>query len=214
MGLVVLIEGCDGAGKSSVIPELEKRLSNVKTFFDPGISNRPEHSNWQTIRNFVKTEQMDSRTELLMFFALRSELMVNVVNAKNNGYVAIMDRGHVSSIVYQGILKGQSELIENLEKIINFPKPDLTFILSAPFDVINDRLEKRFTSKNANMDKFKASKDFRFKVWSEYENYIKHNESIIRIDANRPLSDIVEDIKGDILVKLNIEKKQKRNIIK
>lgn len=204
-GISILLEGPDAIGKSSVIKELVKLIPNTKHFFDPGISHDPKYERWQMLRNFIKTESMSPDTELLLFFAMRSELMSEMSKELNNGYNTIQDRGHISSFIYQGILKGQSELITRLEQSIKFPQPDLTFVLSAPFEVVNDRLMARLKTQNANMDKFKASKDFRFKVWSEYENYIKKNEGVIRIDANQTISEIVEEIKGDILIKLNIE---------
>lgn len=194
--MFVVFDSADGTGKSSLIKELASRSNKVKTFFDPGISHDDEYIKWQDIRNFIKQQDMASNTETLMFFALRAELMRAIVNAEEIGFTCLCDRFDVSTHIYQGVIKGRAQLITDLEKSISFRKPDFTFILSAPFDVITERIENRFKTENANMDKFKASKDFRYKVWQEYEKYADENKHVTKIDANRSIEDIADEVQG------------------
>lgn len=170
--IVINIDGVDCAGKGTLINNLlaDWKWGEVDSYFDPGISNWEEHAKWQTLRTFIKNEKMDPMTETLMFFALRSELMANVEKSISKGHHVIQDRGPVSSYIYQGICKGQSKFIEDFESICHFPKPNILFILFAPFEVLSERLIKR----NANMDKFKQNIDFRKKVWDGYKWYIEN----------------------------------------
>lgn len=190
-----VIEGPDGTGKSSIINELNNRMEKVKCFYDPGISKEPEHSKWQDIRNFVKQQDMDADTETLMFLAMRCELVANIKKAVKQGFIPLVDRYNISTHIYQGILKGRKDLIERLEKAIEFPKPSFTFVLSAPWEVVNERIQNRFQSSNANMDKFKQSEDFRKMIWKEYDTYTRvHSQQITKIDVNRPLGDIADEM--------------------
>jgi dTMP kinase len=176
-----MIDGVDGSGKSTLIKNIVDRwVGDIDSYFDPGISHHPAFAKWQVIRNFVKTECMEDETETLLFFALRQELMSQVEHSISHGRDAIIDRGYVSTTVYQGILKGQNEFIKRLETVINFRKPDVLFILNAPFEVLTERLEKRAS----NIDKFKSNIDFRKRVWEAYQNYINEHDDIIVIDAS------------------------------
>ena len=179
--MYMLIEGVDGSGKSTLIKRIVDTWDGeIDHYFDPGISHKPAFEKWQDIRNFVKTQGMESETETLLFFALRQELMAQVEHSIFHGRDVIQDRGTVSTYVYQGIIKGQVDYIKKLETVINFRKPDITLILNAPFDILTERLEKRAT----NIDKFKSNIDFRKRVWVEYQTYINTNPDVIEIDAS------------------------------
>ena len=195
-----VIEGPDGTGKSSIIKELQGRLDNVKPFYDPGISKEPEHEKWQDIRNFIKQQDMASDTETLMFLSMRCELVYYIEKAVKDGFIPLVDRYNISTHIYQGVLKGRTKLIERLEEAVEFPKPDYTFVLSAPWEVVNERIEGRFKTMDANMDKFKASGDFRKRIWEEYDNYTRSHSGITKIDVNRPLSEIADEIERYISI--------------
>jgi dTMP kinase len=195
----ILLEGPDGVSKTTLSNSLAAIYPNTEVFFDPGISKN--HTDWEMMRNFVKNNKMHSVTETVMFFALRSELMSVVEHKLLTGCNVIQDRGFISTWVYQGLVKGNLDLVVELDRVLHFRKPDLTFILNAPFAVLNERLEKR----NANIDKFKKSESFRKEVYKGYQTYIKlHRENdICVIDANRTQDEILKDCMREI---------QKRNL--
>ena len=192
----IQFEGPDGSSKSTTIKNLQKIWkdnynSDLVKYIDPGISLREEHKKWQDIRNFVKYQDMDSLTETCMFFALRSELMSNIEKELKKGNSVACDRGNISTWVYQGYCKNQSEFIEDFEKIVQFKQPDYTFILMADFDVLSDRLEKRAE----NIDKFKSNEDFRRKVYKGYWQFIQKNkkDNIYIIEANGTEEEVLND---------------------
>lgn len=192
----VLLEGPDGVSKTTLSNSLAAIYPNTEVLYDPGISK--DHTDWEMMRNFVKNNKMHSVTETLMFFALRSELMSVIEHKLVTGVNIIQDRGSISTWVYQGLVKGNLSLVTELNDVLSFRKPDLTFILTAPFSVLNERLEKR----NANIDKFKKSESFRKEVYNGYQTYIKlhRGESdICVIDANQTADKIVKDCMSEIM---------------
>ncbi len=105
-GLFITIEGPDGAGKTSVIEELYPRLQLeatrkiVKTREPGGVKIA------EKIRKIIldpRNEEMDERTEALLYAAARRQHLIEVVlPALNAGHIVICDRFVDSSLAYQG----------------------------------------------------------------------------------------------------------------
>jgi dTMP kinase len=160
--MYIQIEGPDAVGKTTITEKLERRLGNVERYFDPGISEK--FTEWQKLRQFVKNIDMSPMAETMMFFSLRQELMVHVEKSLNENKTVIQDRGPLSTFIYQGLLKGQEKLIEDIEEVCYFRKPDMIFLFMTDWDTINERILKR----DDNHDKFKKNSDFRKKVYDKY----------------------------------------------
>lgn len=105
-GAFVVIEGLEGAGKSTVISAVSKFIKDkghdVLCTREPGGTPMAE-----AIRNCVKqdwqTEEVTQETELLLMYAARSQLVHNVIKpALNKGQYVIGDRHNLSSLAYQG----------------------------------------------------------------------------------------------------------------
>ena len=107
-GIFISFEGPDGAGKTSVLrvilnrlkPILEDRL--LITREPGGLNNRVA----ENIRDLVLSsdyDEIDSRTEVLLFAAARRQHLVQtIIPALKEGKVVISDRYVDSSIAYQG----------------------------------------------------------------------------------------------------------------
>ena len=100
-GLLISIEGPDGAGKTSVLKVLLPRLrevypAQVITTREPGGVAIAEQ-----IREVIL--DMDAKTELLLYIAARRQHLVEkVLPELENGNMVIMDRFIDSSVAYQG----------------------------------------------------------------------------------------------------------------
>ena len=205
--LYIVIDGVDGSGKGTLIDNIIKNWEwgDLDTYFDPGISHDVKYEKWQTLRHFIKHEEMDSLTETCMFFSLRAELMANVEKSLTSGRHCLQDRGPSSTWVYQGYCKNQIKFIEDFENICPFRKPDILFVLFTSFDTLTERLEKR----NNNIDKFKSNEEFRRKVWEGYKQYINqkviYDPCMIPIDAGGTPEEIYEYCMKIIKKKLNIK---------
>jgi dTMP kinase len=196
--IYIVCEGCDGCGKSTTVKSLANRFTRVKLMQDPGISTDPEFKKWRDIRMFVKNEDMSDDTETLMFMALKAELVYHAKQYLDEGYSVIQDRGTLSSYIYQGKLKGQTECVKMLDKYVNKHKPKYTFVLMASFDVLTARLEQRLGTDNPNMDKFKSNTNFRKKIYDYYIEYLNENidkdKTLYVIDANHSTEKIVDQM--------------------
>ena len=134
-GKFVVVEGLEGAGKSTAISIIraciEKSGSQVVCTREPGGTPMAE-----AIRDCVKsewpTEKVTSEAELLLMYAARSQLIENVIKPHlAEGVWVIGDRHDMSSRAYQGY--GHQLGIDRIEPIREFTlngfEPDLTLYL-------------------------------------------------------------------------------------
>ena len=134
LGKFIVIEGLEGAGKSSVISRVKQLLDHqaVKSIHtrEPGGTPLAE-----VLRDAIKQhwqEQVTIETELMLMYAARSQLLENVIKpALKQGQWVIGDRHDLSSRAYQGGGRGvNAELIENIRSItLKGFEPDLTLYL-------------------------------------------------------------------------------------
>lgn len=133
-GKFITLEGGEGAGKSTQIKHLARRLENagidVKQTREPGGSPRAEEIR-EVLLNGVD-EQLGPFAETLLFFAARDDHLEKTIRPvlRAGGWV-VCDRFTDSTRAYQGAVGGVSlEVIQYLEKIIVGPtQPYYTIIL-------------------------------------------------------------------------------------
>ena len=124
----VVVEGLEGAGKSTVIKAIENFFTalghQVICSREPGGTPMAE-----AIRECVKqtwdSEEVTQETELLLMYAARSQLVHNVIlPALANNIFVIGDRHDLSSIAYQG--GGREVPLENLKQLKKLTLGDFT----------------------------------------------------------------------------------------
>ena len=133
-GKFIVIEGLEGAGKSTAIAICQAFLKKQKIDFvntrEPGGTPLAE-----ALRTLVKSshdEVIAPETELLMMYAARSQLVSNVINpALTAGQWVLGDRHDLSSQAYQG---GGREIATSTLRslagiVLKGLKPDLTIYL-------------------------------------------------------------------------------------
>ena len=98
-------EGIDGSGKTTLIDELSKKLTESNVNFnivrEPGGSKLGEG-----IRELLLSHDydVDPTSEALLMSASRAQLIQEIVKpAINDGQVVITDRSAYSSVAYQGV---------------------------------------------------------------------------------------------------------------
>jgi len=137
-GLLITLEGIEGAGKSSHIQFIAEQLK--KTGKDVLITREPGGTKLgEGIRDLLlkkNEESMFEETELLLMFAARVQhVQQAILPAITAGKMVICDRFTDSSYAYQGGGRGISlEKIQQLEKwifsgVLSGFKPDLTLLL-------------------------------------------------------------------------------------
>lgn len=194
--MLITFEGIDGCGKTTQIENLldylEKRKLKVTVFREPGGTDLSEK-----IRDLLLHEpvNMDFRTELLLFSAARSQLIIEkVVPRLRNGEIVILDRYYDSTVAYQGYGRSSIDIdhIHFLNKLATHNTvPDITFYLKITPEVASER------TKNNRKDRMeRAGSDFFSRVKKGYDKLAEENKRIISIDSSRDPDTVFQDIKA------------------
>jgi dTMP kinase len=136
----ITIEGGEGAGKSTQIAELAKRLAEIGISScgtrEPGGSQGAER-----IRELILKSgegRFGPLTETLLFYAARNDHLENLIRpALLGGQWVICDRFSDSTRVYQGSMGAIApETLSLLDLlVVGDTQPDLTIILDIPAEV-------------------------------------------------------------------------------
>jgi len=196
-GLFITIEGPDGAGKTSVLEELYPRLQLeatrkiVKTREPGGVRIA------EKIRQIIldpKNEEMDERTEALLYAAARRQHLIEVVlPALNEGNIVICDRFVDSSLAYQGAGRriGMPEIANINEFATEGTIPDFTLYLDVDSDTGLHRIQKNRAHQYDRLDS--EGLEFHQRVRHAYLKLAEENPvRIHKIDARMGLQDVVE----------------------
>ena len=195
-GKFITLEGMDGAGKSTHIPNiiaaLKTRGVEVVSTREPGGTRLGEQ-----LRALLLHDAMHPETETLLMFAARREHIANVIEpALKRGAYVLSDRFTDATYAYQCGAKGvASTKIKQLEKWVQGNlQPDLTLLFDVPVEISMKRL-----SSAREPDKFERE-DAKFfeKLRQAYLTRAKENPARFRvIDANQTLDKVkalVEEI--------------------
>lgn len=152
-GVLIAIEGIDGAGKSTQSMLLKRALE--QRGYEVVLLKEPTDGVWGSeVRRLARLGRYASPEEELELFLRDREENVkqNILPALESGHVVIMDRYYPSSMAYQGALGIDPQLIrERSERIA--PVPDLVVVLDVPPEVGVSRILKRGERPNYFEDK-------------------------------------------------------------
>lgn len=152
-GVLIAIEGIDGAGKSTQSLLLKRALE--QRGYDVVLLKEPTDGVWGSkVRRLAQLGRCVSpEEELELFLKDREEnAKQHILPALEGGRVVIMDRYYPSSMAYQGALGIDPQLIrERSERIA--PVPDLVVVLDVPPEVGVSRILKRGERPNYFEDK-------------------------------------------------------------
>lgn len=195
-GTLIVIEGIDGSGKSTVTQRLGELLQQdgcaVVVTREPSSTKCGE-----LLRSVLRDGSCKSvpQAEFFLFAADRAmHLAETVLPALERGAVVICDRMGDSSIAYQGYGRGlcHESIAKVNEWIMQGVTPDVTFYLSIDYATAHERVMKRAQSNNNHYDHEKAS--FFRRVLHGYESLYAHRADVVRIDASAQLDDVVADV--------------------
>lgn len=137
-GRLLVVEGPEGAGKSTQVRRLASRLRDMgvrcATHREPGGTPLGDR-----IREILlePTGRLTARAEAALFLASRAELVATAVRpALENGTIVILDRFFLSTYAYQVHGRGLPE--DEVRSANAFSTaglvPDLTIVLQLPFE--------------------------------------------------------------------------------
>lgn len=134
----IVIEGLEGAGKSTAISYIDKWLAlqnmpaeKVVYTREPGGTELAERMR-DIVKMEVQGETLQDKAELLLMYAARVQLVEHVIKpALADGCIVVGDRHNYSSLAYQGGGRGiDLQLIEDIKQVsLGDFKADLTLYL-------------------------------------------------------------------------------------
>lgn len=188
-GKFITLEGMDGAGKSTHIPDI---LAHLQTRGVEVISTREPGGTalGEQLREVLLHTPMAAETESLLMFAARQEhLSTLILPALERGAYVLSDRFTDASFAYQHGGRGlAAERIAQLEQWVQQGlQPDLTLLFDVPVEVSVQRLAAARTP-----DKFeRESADFFRRIRRAYLDRAQQFPERFRIiDSNQPLEQV------------------------
>jgi dTMP kinase len=189
-GRFIVLEGLEGAGKSTALTTIKRFLApyvpELITTREPGGTHVGE-----MVRSLIKEEldgePLDERSELLLFYAARVQLIEHVIKpALKRGAWVLADRFELSTWAYQGGGRGlDTEMIGHLSSFcVNTIQPDLIVFLDLPPEQGLQRILARGTIDRIEQEPIEFFK----RVHTAYHERLQTLEQAVLIDASKPLA--------------------------
>jgi len=194
-GLLIVIEGTDGSGKSTQL-ELLKKYIQAQSY---GVMV----SEWKTSRliaNVIDDAKdrnlLNATTYSLLYAADFADRLENqIIPALKSGFIVLLDRYYYTALA-RDVVRGQDiEWVKNLYDYA--PEPDLVFYLDMPVDVLLKRIID-----TTGLDFYESGRDVGFstdfyksfeiyqKKCLEQYNWMKSEYNFKSIDGTLPIKDI------------------------
>lgn len=213
--LYIALDGVEGAGKRGSLQLLEgifeQRGEIITSVREPGGTPMAED-----LRSLIKRfydEKVDSVTEIMVMFAARRQLLLNVVTpALQRGHV-LSDRCYASSIAYQlfgsrSITDSQFESIFDLT-MRGMPDIDLLFWLD-----VDPKLGMERARSRGELDRIEKNHiDFFYRAREGYQSLVG-KPGVVRIDANvsePEMHDQIKEVLDDFFIKKGLPGLSKNN---
>ncbi|EPP35876.1 Thymidylate kinase [Chlamydia avium] len=195
--MFIVIEGCEGSGKSSLAQLLSSKLiasgKSVVLTREPGGSILGEK-----LRQWILEPQAPNSpyADLFLFLASRAQhISETILPAIESGKIVICERFHDSTIVYQGIAEGLGkDYVTNLcyhvvgeESFL----PDLTCLLDIP---VSEGIQRK--QKQKPLDKFEnKSLDYHNQIRDGFLSLAHKNpNSYLILDGRKPIEDSLSKV--------------------
>lgn len=194
-GLLIVIEGTDGSGKSTQIEKLRRWIEDK--------SYGCMVSEWKTSRliaNVIDDAKdrnlLNATTFSLLYAADFADRLENtIIPALDSGFVVLLDR-YTYTAFARDVVRGLN--IDWVKQLYNYaPEPDLVFYLDMPIDVLLKRvigttgLDYWESGRDIGLstDFYESFKIYQEKCLEEY-NKMKPEYNFVSIDGTLPREDI------------------------
>ena len=194
-GLLVVIEGTDGSGKSTQL-ELLKKSIQAKSY---GVIV----SEWKTSRLIAgviddakERNLLNATTYSLLYAADFADRLENqIIPALKSGFIVLLDRYYYTALA-RDVVRGQNiEWVKNLYDYA--PEPDLIFYLDMPVDVLLKRIigttglnyYESGRDVGFSTDFYKSFEIYQNKCLEQYEK-MKSAYNFISIDGTQSIDEI------------------------
>ncbi len=202
-GLLVVIEGTDGSGKSTQINMLKRWIEDQ--------SYGAMVSEWKTSRfiadaiDDAKERNLLNATTFSLLYAadFADRLETTILPALKAGFVVLLDR-YTYTAYARDVVRGHN--LEWLEKLYSYaPKPDLVFYLNVPVEILLKRiigttgLDYWESGRDIGLssDFYKSFQIYQGKCLEEYQKMVKKH-GFITIDGTLSPKEIHKTIVADV----------------
>jgi len=181
-GWLVVVEGIDGAGKSTVLRRLAEHCAARGL---PWVtSGEPTRGPWgMKLRQSMVEGRLSLEEELSLFLKDRAEHVETLIRpALAAGKVVLLDRYYPSSAAYQGARGVEPEkILEENERFA--PQPDLVLLLDFDPDGAIGRVRSRGDAPNSfeHIEQLRAVRQIFLGLRRDF---------IRRVDASRPAEEV------------------------
>lgn len=185
----IVIEGLEGAGKSTATAYIKKWLSlqnmpaeNVVYTREPGGTVLAEKMR-DIVKMEVAGERLEDKAELLLMYAARVQLLEHIIKpALAAGKIVVGDRHNYSSLAYQGGGRGiDLRLIEEIKQLaLGDFKADLTLYLDIEPELGLSRARGR-----GELDRIERQAiDFFHRSRAVFHSLVAQDDNAVSIDAS------------------------------
>jgi dTMP kinase len=184
VGVFIVVEGIDGAGKTlhskNLCIQLHRRGFDVRYTAEPSEG----FIGGLIRREFLNRTKIPPEMETLLFAADRFQHVHNVIlPALKQNKIVISDRYYYASIAYQG---AQGVEVDWIRLVNSFaPKPDLALYLDVPVDLALSRIHRR----KSLMENFELESRAR----EIYLEMVKHDE-LTYVDSSQSIEAVDRDV--------------------
>jgi dTMP kinase len=194
-GLLVVLEGIDGSGKSTQARLLVRRLAALK--LRPVLFREPSRGKWgKLIREKARQAGSLSPEEELDLFVRdrRENVDRNLRPALAAGRVVVLDRYYFSTVAYQGARGLDPGRIRRLNERFALP-PDIVFFIDVPVERGLARIGGR-----EGRDELFEREDYLARVREIFNGF--RGRRFVHIDGTRDVRDISDEILEGVRLKL------------
>ena len=202
-GLLVVIEGTDGSGKSTQLELLKRYMQDM--------SYGVMVSEWKTSRLIAKVideakerNLLNASTYSLLYAADFADRLENqIIPALKSGFIVLLDRYYYTALA-RDVVRGQDiEWVKNLYEFA--PEPDLVFYLDMPVDILLKRIigttgldfYESGRDVGFSTDFYKSFEIYQNRCLEEY-NRMKSEYGFISIDGTKTVEEIHDEMKKHV----------------
>jgi len=202
-GKFIVIEGLEGAGKSTAITYIESWLQaqgiahdDIVLTREPGGTELAERMR-DIVKMDVADEQLADKAELLIMYAARVQLVEHKINpALKAGKVVIGDRHNWSSLAYQGGGRGiDAALINDIKHVsLGDFKADFTLFLDIEPELGLARARGR-----GELDRIeRLAIDFFNRSRAVFQQLVEQDKDAISIDASQSFAQVKANVETQL----------------
>jgi len=202
-GKFIVIEGLEGAGKSTAITYIESWLQaqgvqqdDIVLTREPGGTALAERMR-DIVKMDVADEQLADKAELLIMYAARVQLVEHKINpALQAGKVVIGDRHNWSSLAYQGGGRGiNAALINDIKQVsLGDFKADFTLFLDIEPELGLARARGR-----GELDRIeRLAIDFFNRSRTVFQQLVAQEKQAVSIDASQSFEQVKADVDAQL----------------